>query len=97
MIRKEVVACQFDDITGSFNKNLILIKKVDKVGLYDIMRQSIIIPTKYNQIIKKSGKGGYIGIADKFFDNIILGNKTTFNIINFFKNLLSYYWQIKGY
>ncbi len=54
----EVIAPMFDDILSEA-KNVVIVKKNSKFGLYDLLKKSMVLPTEYDQVI--FDKKGYYG------------------------------------
>jgi len=54
----EVVSPMFDDVLGEA-KNVVIVKKDSKLGLYDLLKKSMVLPNEYDHIVYD--KKGYYG------------------------------------
>jgi hypothetical protein len=58
----EVVSPMFEDVLGEV-KNVVIVKNKSKLGLYDLLKKTMVLPNEYDHIIYN--KNGYYGFKGK--------------------------------
>ncbi|MEN8119197.1 MAG: WG repeat-containing protein [Bacteroidota bacterium] len=69
---KEVLSPEFDNIISK-KVNVVIVEKDSKVGLYDIIKNKMILKVEYDQIILS--KTGFVGMKDNDFYQIDVKDK----------------------
>lgn len=71
----EVVAPMFDDILSEA-KNVVIVKKNSKFGLYDLLKKSMVLACEYDQVIYD--KKGYYGFKGN--DIYLISNRENYKV-----------------